>query len=130
MAEKSIESFDDARSDDEMMTDSNNRSNDDEKKCRLAQNVCEAMQKGDKTELYSILEISLENDESSNKAAGDSASPPTDNNKCRELLSVFRSLIGNTDQDVGRLDLPLSVRVHIVLRALLQIPSGKYAIPW
>ena len=112
---------------------------------QLAQNVSAVMEKGgDANELYSILHISMGGDESTNtnQAEGESTSShiqesggnsdKTENYRCRQLLSVFLTLIGN-DNDVckiGGLDIPLSVRAHLLLRALLRIPHDKYSIQW
>ena len=113
---------------------------------QLAQNVCEVMEKGgDANELYSILHISMGGDESTNtnEAEGESTSSPieesggksadtTEKYRCRQLLSVFLSLIGNENDmcKIGGLDIPLSVRAHLLLRALLRIPHDKYSIQW
>mmetsp|Transcript_30283 Transcript_30283/g.64152 ORF Transcript_30283/g.64152 Transcript_30283/m.64152 type:complete len:269 (+) Transcript_30283:57-863(+) len=97
--------------------------------CQLAHNVCEAMERGDTSELDSILNISMEGNASPATSGTDDNSAAS-NQKCHELLTVFYSLIGHDKCDIGELEIPLSVKAHLLLRALLRIRFEKYSIPW
>lgn len=101
--------------------------------CNLAQKTCEAMERGDTSELYSILDLSAEGDRGASRATlgADNTEASSNNHKCREILAVFYSLVGHNDKyDVGELEIPLSVKAHLLLRALLQLRHDKYSIPW
>ena len=117
-------------------------------RCQLANDTCQAMENGNISKLYSILNI--DTGESTLSPAASSGGDYDDNTnntsaaaatqKCQEVLNIFYSLIGyynkedetessynNNGLEEG---LPLSVKAHLLLRGLLRIPRDKYLIPW
>ncbi|KAL9182542.1 hypothetical protein ACHAXT_013194, partial [Thalassiosira profunda] len=97
---------------------------------RLAQEASAAAEKGDTAALHSLLNIATAGEGIANRSAGDSCmnngSAATSNERCRELLSAFLSLVGRRDDEW---DAPPDVKAHLLLRALLLIPHG-YSTPW
>lgn len=92
---------------------------------QLAHDTCHAIEQGDISRLFYILNIFVE-DGGGTGANGSEAS----NQKCRQVLAVFYSLIGCGKCSISRLSIPLSVKAHLLLRALLRLPLDKYMIPW
>ena len=114
----------------------------------LAQRACATMEKNDTSELYTVLNLSMSDGESKegveDKAAcNGSIMPPDDADgtgnitRCNELLTIFYSLIGHSCIDEGfdgttikQTDIPLSIKAHLLLRALLRIPNDGHSISW
>ena len=118
-------------------------------RCQLANDTCQAMENGNISKLYSILDIDTGettlspaassggdyDDETNNTPSSSSATQ-----KCQEVLSIFYSLIGyyNKEDETESSytnngleeEFPLSVKAHLLLRGLLRIPHDKYLIPW
>ena len=100
--------------------------------CRLTQDACRAMEQRDISELLSILNVSVEDDGTSSAMGGGTGTNGNEasNQKCRQVLAVFYSLIGCGKCSIGQLSIPLSVKAHLLLRALLRLPHDKFMIPW
>lgn len=102
--------------------------------CRLAlaQDACRAMEQGDISELFSILNVSVEDDGTYSAMGGGTGTNGNEasNQKCHQVLAVFYSLIGCGKCSIGQLSIPLSVKAHLLLRALLRLPHDKFMIPW
>ena len=111
----------------EIMVGSNPQ-NENEILCQLAVDVCKVIERGDTSELYAMLDINTNESASAMAIEVDGSAAP--NSKCTELLSVFHLLIGNNKGNTGGLNIPLSIKAHLLLRALLQIPYVEYSIPW
>ena len=107
------------------------RNNHNRHLCQLAREACDAMEKDDDCELYSVLGFGTDDDGDDATAAAAAASST---NKCHQLMTVFLSLIGlleDDDDENGRHysgdggellgTIPLAVRAHLLLRALLRI---------
>ena len=118
-------------------------------RCQLANDTCQAMENGNISKLYSILDIDTGettlspaassggdyDDETNNTPSSSSATP-----KCQEVLNIFYSLIAyyNKEDETEpsynnnglEEEFPLSVKAHLLLRGLLRIPHDKYLIPW
>ena len=117
-------------------------------RCQLATDTCQAMENGNISKLYSILDIATGETSSSPAAdcSGEDYDDDTNNTpssaatqKCQEVLNIFYSLIGYYNKDETESsssnngleeELPLSVKAHLLLRGLLRIPHDKYLIPW
>ena len=116
-------------------------------RCQLANDTCQAMENGNISKLYSILDIDTgETSLSPAASSGEDYDDDDTNNtpsaatqKCQEVLSIFYSLIGYYNKDETESsssnngleeELPLSVKAHLLLRGLLRIPRDKYLIPW
>jgi len=109
------------------------------KRYQLAIDTCHAIERGsnNSSELFSILDI-VANDSPATAHRQDDDEVP--NNKCQEILSIFYTLIGYHTSDVcnsssaaavdDNMDIPLSVKAHLLLKALLCIPHDRYVIPW
>jgi hypothetical protein len=99
--------------------------------CRLTQDACRAIEQGDISGLFSILHVLGEDGTSSVTVGGTGAGGNEASNlKCRQVLAVFYSLIGCGKCSIGQLSIPLSVKAHLLLRALLRLPHDKFMIPW
>ena len=100
--------------------------------CQLAQDACRAMEQGDISGLFSILNVLVEDDGTSSAMGGGTGTDGNEasNQKCRQVLAVFYSLIGCGKCSVGQLSIPLSVKAHMLLQALLRLPHNKFSIPW
>ena len=115
--------------------------NNNNQQYQLAIDTCQAIERGGNNnntcELFSILDIAA-NDTVPTTAT--SAHQQVDdvpkNNKCQEILSIFYTLIGYHNDDCkvavddNNMDIPLSIKAHLLLKALLCIPHDRYAIPW
>ena len=118
-------------------------------RCQLANDTCQAMENGNITKLYSILDIATGETSLSPAASSGGYCDDDDTNntssssatqKCQEVLNIFYSLIGyynskyETESSYNNNgleeELPLSVKAHLLLRGLLRIPHDKYLIPW
>jgi len=98
--------------------------------CRLARDACRAIEQGDISGLFSILNVLVEDEPSSVTSGGTwTDGNEASNQKCRQVLAVFYSLIGCGKCSI-QLSIPLSVKAHLLLRALLRLPHDKYMIPW
>ena len=112
-------------------------------RCQLAIDTCQAIERGcnNTSELFSILDI-VANDTVPTPLTAHKQDDDIPNNKCKEILSIFYTLIGyhhndncNSSSTVAavddnNMDIPLSVKAHLLLKALLCIPHDRYAIPW
>ena len=98
---------------------------------RFAEDACRAIEQGDISGLFSILNVFDEDGTSSVTGGGTGADGnEASNQKCRQVLAVFYSLIGCGKCSIGQLSIPLSVKAHLLLRALLRLPHDKFMIPW
>ncbi|KAL3773946.1 hypothetical protein ACHAW5_010843 [Stephanodiscus triporus] len=92
---------------------------------QLAHDTCHAIEQGDISKLFYILNIFVKDGGGTGEDGNESS-----NQKCRQVLAVFYSLIGCGKCSISRLSIPLSVKAHLLLRALLRLPLDKYMIPW
>ena len=94
--------------------------------------VTEAPVHNGRTTWDSILNVSVEDDGTSSAMGGGTGTDGNElsNQKCRQVLAVFYSLIGCGKCSIGQLSIPLSVKAHLLLRALLRLPHDKFMIPW
>ncbi|KAL3815503.1 hypothetical protein ACHAXA_006200 [Cyclostephanos tholiformis] len=101
--------------------------------CQLAQDTCRAIERDDVAGLYAVLNIPADEDGPSrvrDVAVGGADGNESSDYKCRQILAVFYSLIGCGECNIGQWSIPLSVKAHLLLRALLRIPHEKYVISW
>ena len=105
---------------------------------QLAIDTCQAIERGNNntSELFSILDIVANYTPSTATFALKQDVP---NNKCQEILSIFYTLVGyhhdcnsstSAVVDYNNMDIPLSIKAHLLLKALLCIPHDRYIIPW
>ena len=90
------------------------------------------MEQGDISGLFSILNVSVKDDGTSSAMGGGTGTDGNEasNQKCCQVMAVFYSLIGCGKCSVGQLSIPLSVKAHMLLLALLRLPHHKFSIPW
>jgi len=114
---------------------SNSPTSTNNQRYQLAIDTCHAIERGsnNSSELFSILDI-VANDSPATAHRQDDDAP---NNKCQEILSIFYSLIGYHTNNCNsstlvddNMDIPLSIKAHLLLKALLCIPHDRYVIPW
>lgn len=116
-----------------------NNNNNNNKRCQLAIDTCKIIERGNNnsSELYSILDI-VANDTPTTLITHRQDDDNVPNNKCQEILSIFYTLIGYHDDCNSsttaavddNMDIPLSIKAHLLLKALLCTPHDRYAIPW
>ena len=115
--------------------------NNNNQRYQLAIDTCQAIERGgnNTSELFSILDIAANDIPSTATTAHRQDYDEVPNNKCQEILSIFYTLIGHhTSDDCNSsttavdddMDIPLSVKAHLLLKALLCTPHDRYAIPW
>ena len=122
---------------------------------KLVVDVCVAVEKGEVSKTLSILNLAEKGWDGSVQISAPLPNPlPSEmiNQKppleCHQLLYVFYSLIGHKDDGIVKiinaiedgeissndettpLSFPLSLRAHVILRALLWIPYDCFSIPW
>ena len=111
------------------------------KRYQLAIDTCQAIERGgnNTSELFSILDIDITNDTVPSTSTTAHRQDDVSNNKCKEILSIFYTLIGYHHDDCNssttaavddNMDIPLSIKAHLLLKALLCTPHDRYAIPW
>ena len=117
--------------------------NNNNQRYQLAIDTCQAIERGgnNTSELFSILDIDITNDTVPSTSTTAHRQDDVSNNKCKEILSIFYTLIGYHTSDNcnssstaaavdDNMDIPLSIKAHLLLKALLCIPHDRYAIPW
>eukprot|EP00985_Skeletonema_marinoi_P018289 scaffold10200_cov155-Skeletonema_marinoi.AAC.1 len=126
-----------------------NNTADSDNRFRLAQKVCEAMEQREYSQLSSLLKISTTHRD--NDADGIATGENIDNNnlpsfECQQILQVFYSSIGRNDDDSlnnntavnsEELIIPLNIKSHLLLRALLHPTihqnyycNSQYSLSW
>ena len=117
------------------MTTSSPTSNNNQRN-QLAIDICQAIERGgnNTSELYSILDIVANDTVPTTATSAHQQNDDVPNNKCQEILSIFYTLIGYhtncNSMDDDNMDIPLSIKAHLLLKALLCIPHDRYVIPW
>jgi len=121
-----------------MSTSTNNN-----QRYQLAIDTCQAIERGGNNtrELFSLLDIAANDTIPTTATTSHKQDGNVSNNKCQEILSIFYTLIGyhTSDNcnsstaaavDDDNMDIPLSIKAHLLLKALLCIPHDRYVIPW
>eukprot|EP00985_Skeletonema_marinoi_P019416 scaffold11127_cov104-Skeletonema_marinoi.AAC.1 len=126
-----------------------NNTADSDNRFHLAQKVCEAMEQREYSQLSSLLNVSttLRDNDNDGIATGENID---DNNlpsfECQQILQVFYSSIGRNDDDSlnnntavnsEEIIIPLNIKSHLLLRALLHptihqnyCNSSQYSQSW